>query len=67
MPDITFLRAVEGAQLQYGSERWKSLSAKEQSNAIYRQMRILDLSDVGSPLGGSEPASERESITVDAD
>ena len=57
MPEDTFQHAVKRARLQYGLDRWDELSATEQSRAIYRQLRILDMRVVGLTLGSREPVA----------
>ena len=38
----TFHAAAERARLSFAASRWNSLTASEQSDAIYRELRLLD-------------------------
>ncbi len=56
MDQNTFSVAAERARMSVATERWNCLTASERSDAIYRELRLLDAEAV---RGRRRPATDR--------
>lgn len=51
-----FLLAAERAQLSFPDGKWESLTVPEQSDAIYRELRLIDADVVSERLAFQLPS-----------